>query len=55
MQNSPIARFKSLRELTKGVLAKSMIARLEKMFSVGETVVVSIHRDGNLIGDLTLT
>lgn len=49
-----VTRFSSLKELVEGVVQKSLIVLLEKVFQLGEVVLIRITHENVVLGDLTL-
>ena len=49
-----ITRFASLRDLTGGVIPKSVVYLLEQTFGLGEIVIVKTVKDQKVLGDFTL-
>ncbi len=53
-KDKAITRFDSLHQLTRDVISKNAVHLLEKTFSLGETYVVKIAKDNQVLGDFTL-
>jgi diguanylate cyclase (GGDEF)-like protein/PAS domain S-box-containing protein len=49
-----ITRFSSLIEIAGGIISKSLIKSIEKMFNLDETIIVKIVKDERVLGDFTL-
>ena len=49
-----ITRFSSLIEIAGGIISKSIIKSIEKMFNLDETIIVKIVKDERVLGDFTL-
>lgn len=54
IKHSTITRFSSLKELVGDVIPKPLIALIEKMFHLGEVVLIKITNDNVMLGDFTL-
>ncbi|HMA62602.1 MAG TPA: PAS domain S-box protein [bacterium] len=46
--------FDRLRDLTGEVIPRQIIASIENIFNLGQTVIVKITKDGNMLGDFTI-
>jgi diguanylate cyclase (GGDEF)-like protein/PAS domain S-box-containing protein len=54
IKDHTITHFPTLSELSGEIIPKSLISLLEKMFNIGEVVLVKILRENIMIGDFTL-
>jgi diguanylate cyclase (GGDEF)-like protein/PAS domain S-box-containing protein len=54
IKQNAVSRFSSLRELVEGVVPKSVIVLIEKLFHLGEVVLLRIIHKDVVLGDLTL-
>jgi len=54
IKQNTVTRFSSLKELVDGVISKSAIVLLEKVFLLGEVVVIRITHNNVVLGDFTL-
>ncbi|MDO9579476.1 MAG: diguanylate cyclase [Bacteroidales bacterium] len=54
IKQNTVTRFSSLKELVGDVIPKPLIALIEKMFLLGEVVLIKITNDNVMLGDFTL-
>ncbi|MDO9592063.1 MAG: PAS domain S-box protein, partial [Erysipelotrichaceae bacterium] len=54
IKQSTVTRFPSLKELVGDVIPKPLIVLIEKMFILGEVVLIKIINDNVMLGDFTL-
>jgi PAS domain S-box-containing protein len=52
--NKIITRFSSLHELTENTIPLGIISAIEKMFRIGEVVIVRIQKNSTMLGDFTV-
>ncbi len=54
IKKNPVTRFSSLKELVEGIVPKPLIAFIEKVFNLGEVILIRISHENEVLGDLTL-
>jgi PAS domain S-box-containing protein len=54
IKQNAVTCFSSLKELVEGVVPKSVIVLVEKVFHLGEVVLIRITHENVVLGDLTL-
>lgn len=54
IKSGTITRFHSLRELVGNVMPTALVALLEKIFNIGEVILIKIRKSNIMIGDFTL-
>lgn len=53
-KNQSITRFEHLHDLTREIIPKSIIDLVEKIFNLGETLIVTIAKEEKVLGDFTI-